>query len=101
MRGFGSQTFRLTTAACPSRKTNALAALKRWDERLQHGDSVLIHCRQGIGRSSLLAASLLAAEGVSPKEAWERIEMSRRAPVPDTPEQKAWVERLASTVHLT
>lgn len=85
----------------PGSQADVLAELKHWDERLQNGESVLIHCRQGIGRSSLLAASLLVTDGVSPNDAWQRIETSRRAPVPDTAEQKAWVERLASTIHLT
>ncbi len=60
---------------------------------LASGQSVAVHCRQGVGRSSLLAAALLVEAGVSPDEAFDRIERARGCPVPDTPEQRRWVER--------
>ena len=58
---------------------------------VQQGKSIAIHCRQGIGRSSLLAASVLTALGLSAKEAFKRIECSRGREAPDTVEQKEWV----------
>lgn len=85
----------------PKSRTDALAASREWDERLRNGESVAIHCRQGVGRSALMAALLLTTEGVSPSEAWRRIEAARKTPVPDTAEQKAWVERVIAAVHLT
>lgn len=62
---------------------------------LENGKSVAIHCRQGVGRSALLAATLLVEAGVSPDEAFRRIEEARGCAVPDTPEQRLWVEQLA------
>ncbi|MEZ4657731.1 MAG: dual specificity protein phosphatase family protein [Caldilineaceae bacterium] len=62
---------------------------------LQQGKNVAIHCRQGIGRSGLLAASLLVSAGIDPDHAFERIEDARGAPVPDTPVQRQWVEKFA------
>ena len=38
-----------------------------------------IHCRQGIGRSAMLAASLLVIAGVPPTEAWSRIRETKVA----------------------
>jgi protein-tyrosine phosphatase len=55
--------------------------------------SVAIHCRAGIGRSSLVAACMLTKMGLSPDGAFRAIEQSRGCPVPDTPEQRQWVER--------
>jgi len=63
---------------------------------LQSGKSVVIHCRQGVGRSALIAASVMAVGGVHVDEAFEKIEAARGCPVPDTPEQRRWVAQLAA-----
>jgi protein-tyrosine phosphatase len=55
--------------------------------------SIVIHCRAGIGRSSLIAACVLVKMGLSPDAAFRAIEQSRGCPVPDTLEQRQWVER--------
>ncbi len=57
---------------------------------------VLVHCRQGIGRSSLFAAALLVRwpepdRAMDVSEAWERVQAARGRPVPDTPDQRAWL----------
>lgn len=72
-----------------------LAVVRRLARMLAEGKSVAIHCRQGVGRSALLAASVLTALGDEPATAFERIARARGSPVPDTPEQHAWVEQLA------
>lgn len=59
------------------------------------GQTVAIHCRQSVGRSALLAAALLVEAGINPDEAFDRIERARGCPVPDTPEQRAWVDKFA------
>ena len=56
--------------------------------------TIVAHCFAGIGRSSLLLASLLRREGLSADDAFRRITQARRALVPDTPEQLRWVENL-------
>lgn len=65
-------------------------------ERLSHGSRVGIHCRQGIGRSSLVAACVLVTAGESSGSAFEQIGTARRAKVPDTAEQKNWVTSFAN-----
>ena len=65
-------------------------------ERLATGKHVAVHCRQGIGRSALLAASLLVIAGEDPETAFRRIRVARGCPVPDTPEQQEWVKALAA-----
>jgi len=59
----------------------------------RNGKSVVIHCRAGIGRSSLIAACALVELGLSPDDALRAIEQARGCPVPDTQEQREWVER--------
>ncbi len=52
------------------------------------GRNIGAHCRAGIGRSSLLLASLLCIEGYSADDAFE---------FPDTPEQVEWVRTFNSS----
>jgi len=54
--------------------------------------TIAIHCRAGIGRSSLLAARILIEAGVAANEAWARISKARGLEGPDTREQRHWLE---------
>jgi protein-tyrosine phosphatase len=58
--------------------------------RLTAGDSVIIHCRAGIGRSSMIAACVLIALGYDAEEAFNMIGVARGLPVPDTLAQAEW-----------
>jgi protein-tyrosine phosphatase len=70
--------------------------LRPLEKSLGQGKGVAVHCRQGIGRSAMLAAGLLVLGGVGrPQEALDRIQKSRGCNVPDTPEQAQWVVRFA------
>jgi len=63
---------------------------------LERGVNVVVHCRQGIGRSALTVAVVLVAAGLDVDVAFETIAEARGRPVPDTTEQRAWVERHAA-----
>ncbi len=71
--------------------------------RANHG--VGIHCRMGIGRSGLIAASVLVSSGLAPNEAWASVERARGRPVPDTQEQRdylmSWAEKRDNSVRQT
>lgn len=58
---------------------------------VDEGAGVVLHCRQGLGRSATIAAAVLVALGESPERAFARIENARGLAVPDTDEQRAWV----------
>ena len=62
---------------------------------LEKGDSVVVHCRGGIGRSSTIAAAILTQLGVSPEEAMDQIAEARGLKVPETPAQRLWVHGYA------
>jgi protein-tyrosine phosphatase len=62
-------------------------------DRLDAGRHVVVHCRAGIGRSSLVAAALLTRYGVPPDEAWAVISEARGISVPETAEQGDWLRR--------
>lgn len=63
-------------------------------KKLKNGESIVIHCRMGIGRSSLLAAGILTANGLEAEEAFELISNARNVKVPETQEQIDWVKNL-------
>ncbi len=67
---------------------------------LAKGKSVVIHGRHGIGRSGLVAACLLAQEGIAPDNAIERIQRARGTFVPDSEEQRHWIREHALHHHL-
>ena len=79
----------------PESRADFADAVAKLSEVSSAGKTIGIHCRAGIGRSAMLAASLLITAGFSPGDAFERIRAARGSPVPDTPEQRAWVERFA------
>jgi protein-tyrosine phosphatase len=64
-------------------------------DALVAGASVVIHCRMGIGRSSLIAAAALVLLGVDADEAFARLSAARGLAVPDTEAQRAWVTSFA------
>jgi protein-tyrosine phosphatase len=55
------------------------------------GRSIMIHCRAGIGRSSLIAACALICSGIEASDALARIKNARGLTVPDTDEQRDWI----------
>jgi protein-tyrosine phosphatase len=55
------------------------------------GGRPLIHCRAGIGRSSVIAACALICSGIEAERALALIKDARGVSVPDTEEQRDWV----------
>lgn len=94
--GMQFRSFPIIDRWVPSSKKEALRLIEDLDADLSAGKNVSIHCRQGIGRAALIAASLLLARGLPPDDALERISLARGVSVPETAEQRAWVEALAS-----
>jgi protein-tyrosine phosphatase len=81
----------------PESRREVSQLLEGLAQDLANGRHVAVHCRQGIGRSSLIAACLIVAQGLSSEEAFERIAAARGCPVPDTDEQRAWVSAFRAT----
>ena len=70
-----------------------VARLSQWAHaRISAGRNLVFHCRAGIGRSGMMAASVLLQEGLSTYEAFERISAARGFTIPDTLGQFEWVE---------
>jgi protein-tyrosine phosphatase len=66
-------------------------------QRIRAGQSMVAHCRMGVGRSSLIVACMLQQlNGQSPSAIWELIANKRGCAVPDTAEQYGWLERFSA-----
>jgi protein-tyrosine phosphatase len=89
-------SFRIPDYSVPTSTKELRPLVSELEQSLTRGKSVGVHCRQGIGRSSLVAACVLVTSGESPETAFEQITTARGRPVPDTPEQKNWVASFAN-----
>ena len=78
----------------PSSMSAALLLVKEILTELESGRNVAVHCRQSIGRSGLIAVSLLATSGMDLKQAIQAVSTARGLTIPETPEQLRWLRRL-------
>lgn len=76
-------------------KLQELAA--KLGSEIQQGKNVAVHCRQGIGRSSLISAAVLLQVGEDLDQALGSIRNARGLEVPETPEQRRWLEQFAKS----
>ncbi len=61
-------------------------------KKIDEGHSVVIHCRMGIGRSSIIAACILLQKGLKADDVVANICKVRGLKVPDTDEQLKWLK---------
>src|SRR5215471_13388786 len=84
----------------PPDRNEFLRQVDELAELVRNGRFLGVHCRACIGRSSVLAISLLVRLGWDVNEAFDAVELARGWP-PDTTEQRRWVrENLASPSNL-
>jgi len=93
--GLSFISFPIADYSVPTSKKVTRQLAGELKEQLLRGSVVGIHCRQGIGRSSLVAACVLVTSGESPATAFQQIERARGRAVPDTDEQTNWVSSFA------
>jgi protein-tyrosine phosphatase len=94
----GLVSFPIPDRGVPESREAALDLLHRLDAALSDGKTVAVHCRQGIGRSAMIAAGLLVLAGFEPAAAIQHVQAARGLPVPETPEQREWIGRLARSL---
>jgi protein-tyrosine phosphatase len=87
-------SFPILDRSVPDSTPAALEFARSLSQLRLDGKTIVIHCRAGIGRSSIIATAVLTLEGASPIAALERIAAARGCPVPDTAEQVAWVQNV-------
>lgn len=88
-------SFPIPDRSVPSSNSAVLQLAKELEQGLADGKHVGIHCRQGIGRSGVIAACLMILAGFDPATALARVSAARGRPVPETDEQRRWVTEFA------
>jgi protein-tyrosine phosphatase len=82
----------------PQSEVKLAAALEELDADLSAGRNAVIHCRQGVGRTGLVAACLLVTKGLSSGAAISSLSAARGSPVPETEDQRRWIEHYAASL---
>ena len=95
--GMTFRTFPIPDRQVPDSESKLAKVLEKLDKDLASGKNVVLHCRQGIGRNGLIAACLLVTKGLETRTAIKRLSAARGTPVPETGEQRRWIDQYAST----
>ncbi len=96
--GLDYLSFPIPDRETPVSQKSTMELVQKLDKKLETGETIGVHCRQGIGRAPLIAACLLIETGVDVKKALQRIRVARRFEVPETLEQLEWIEKFARLV---
>jgi protein-tyrosine phosphatase len=89
-------SFPIPDRSAPASVPASLLLMANVSSALDEGKNVAVHCRQGVGRSGLIAAGILATSGFDPKRAIDIVSAARGLAVPETPDQRRWVQQLPS-----
>lgn len=91
-------TFPILDREVPDSESSLRRVLEQVDSELSSGKNVLVHCRQGVGRAGLVAACLLVTKGLHAETALNRLAAARGMPLPETAEQRQWIDHYAATL---
>jgi len=87
-------SFPIPDRGTPASTRDALALITTVASDLENGKNVAVHCRQGVGRSGLVAAGVLMSAGTNPEKALQVVSSARGTAVPETLEQRLWLRQL-------
>ncbi len=91
-------SFPIVDRQIPESEARFIKMLGTVEAELNAGRNVLLHCRQGVGRTGLVAACLFLAKGFSPEKAIERLTAARGVTIPETAAQQRWIEQHAASL---
>jgi protein-tyrosine phosphatase len=89
-------SFSIPDRQVPRSEAKLAEVLESIGADLSAGKNVVVHCRQGVGRSGLVTACLLVRSGMSPGAAVEMVSVARGVSIPETAEQRDWIDRYAA-----
>ena len=94
--GLTFKAFPIPDRGVPASRDAVAQLTRAMIDALSKGENVVVHCRQGIGRSSMMVAATLLTVGVDLLDALAAIKKSRGLEVPETDEQRRWLTDFAS-----
>jgi protein-tyrosine phosphatase len=95
VRGMIFRSFPIADRHVPESEGAVAQLIEELAAELAAGRSLVLHCRQGIGRTGLVAAGVMVARGIDPGAAIERLSAARGISIPETPAQRRWIEHFA------
>jgi len=84
-------SFPIPDRGVPPFSAQTFTFLEQLGTYLSEGKHIALHCRQGLGRAPLIAASVLVFNNIAPELAFDLLSKTRGYPVPETEEQVRWV----------
>jgi protein-tyrosine phosphatase len=91
-------SFPILDREVPESDAKMAAVLERLDADLSSGKNVVVHCRQGVGRTGLMAAGLLVMKGLNPEAAVKSLSAARGTSIPETAAQRRWIDHYATVL---
>jgi protein-tyrosine phosphatase len=93
----GYINFPIVDRSVPEKGAKIDSLIEQLYQKIQSGHSVVIHCRMGIGRSSIIAACILLKQGFKTEQIIQKITSARGLKVPDTDAQIQWLKNREKT----
>jgi hypothetical protein len=90
-QGIAFMSFPIPDRGVPPSLAATAALARALSKSVGEGKAVAVHCRAGIGRSSLIAACVMVCSGIAPTAAFDVIGRARGLNVPDTDGQRDWL----------
>ncbi len=87
-------SFPIEDRSIPANESKTKQLLKVLSDAVKDGISIVIHCRMGMGRSSIIAGAVVPSFGIDPHKILQHISNVRGLKVPDTEEQTKWLYKL-------
>jgi protein-tyrosine phosphatase len=94
--GLDFLSFPILDRSVPNSHEAVAQLLDRIVDALHGGKGVALHCRQGIGRSGMIAAAALISGGENADTAINAVRRSRGLEVPETHAQRQWIADFSS-----
>ena len=89
--GLEFRAFPISDRSVPKSREAVAQLARQIVNALRAGKSVALHCRQGLGRSGLIAAAALIVSGQDSDTALQTIGHARGVEVPETEAQRRWI----------
>ena len=94
--GLEFRSFPIPDRSVPNSREAVVQLVDHIVDALHAGKSVALHCRQGIGRSAMVAAAALISGGQNAETAIKTFLRSRGLDVPETHAQRHWIADFSS-----